>query len=448
MYLVISLITIIFIVFILCFFLQNYLVVTFGKDVLSMDEYLYFNYGYINYPKTIFFMAGIFVILIGLVFLLNYIFKKKIFISKAKKIILIIFISLSIISLLVFTAFFLPAHCGLNFCHYKEAKNVKSISSMESEQSISFIGIGDTQMTYFAGDKTLTRKRLKDNRQIIKMINLLVSKIKNNDNSNLIFGNDTAKELFNNSKQNLIGLVNPGDIVQMTSAAGHIFNVNNLGIYEYFYNNNPEDKGLLNLSTYEVLGNHGYDPSYKFAKFLNYPAKKAIIRRNTKRKYIVNSDSNGNYSCDFGKLHMIFINLHLSEESMNDLSDKPKTNLKFLKDDLSKFHSKLNNNTGTHRWCIVTHDYNGEFSNNNISKIISNYKDNCVAILCGHVHPRNLISRRFDNNDSSKKSYILPSPAGGNNDEITYFVFNNITRKFNTLKIIYKNEIFNITQVV
>ena len=282
------------------------------------------------------------------------------------------------------------------------------------------------------------------------MVNLLVSKIKNSDNSNLIFGKGTAEELFNNSKQNLIGLVNPGDIVQMTSAAGHMFKTNNLGIYEYFYNNNPEDKGLLNLSTYEVLGNHGYDPNYSFfAKFLNYPAKKAIIRRNTKRKYIVNSDSNGNYSCDFGKIHMIFINLHLSEESMGDLSDKPKTNLKFLKDDLSKFHSKLNNTTGTHKWCIITHDYNDEFNNGNVSNIISNYKDNCVAILCGHVHPRKLIlSYTFDKNDLNKKSYILPSPAGGNNNEITYFVFNNITGKFNTLKIIYKNRIFNITQVV
>ena len=447
MYPTIILFSLIFIIFVFCISLQFYMIHRVGSNILNINEYLYYNFGYINYIKSVVFFI-IFLILNNLVIIFSYLYNIKI--NKVKSILVVL---CCILSLIIFTLFFLPAHCPLNLCIYSTAKNIKSISSMKNESYISFIGIGDTQIAFDFNSIKLSKNRIMNNRNLINMINLLIIKIINNNYSNIHFNNIYIKQKFKKSSINLIGLINPGDIVQFTGSAGYYNTPNNLGIYEYFYNNNPEDKGLLTLSTYETLGNHDYDPTHLFAKFMNYPPKKTIIRRNKKRKYIVNSDENGNYSCDFGNLHIIFINLHIDEgpifnyDGTTILSDIPKSNIKFLKNDLQKFHAKLHNNFTSHKWCIVTHNYKKKPFKQRIKNIIKKYEKNFIGILCGHIHTNTLI---VDNiyDYTNKYYYILPSPINNNNIiEITYFIFNNINKFLDVLQIKYYNNTYYITKI-
>ena len=155
----------------------------------------------------------------------------------------------------------------------------------------------------------------------------------------------------------------------------------------------------------------------------------------------------------FWNLHIIFINLHIDEgpifnyDGTTILSDIPKSNIKFLKNDLQKFHAKLHNNFTSHKWCIVTHNYKKKPFKQRIKNIIKKYEKNFIGILCGHIHTNTLI---VDNiyDYTNKYYYILPSPINNNNIiEITYFIFNNINKFLDVLQIKYYNNTYYITKI-
>lgn len=407
-------------------------------DSISYSDYLKYTFGYINYPKTIILiLVPLFIefILIGLlIYILGVNFKYKLI-----KIILSVLLIITFIFIVpIFLLFYLPQHCSFNLCTYKEPQ-YPSIDEMRNEEYVSFIGIGDPQI--FLSNEFKARNTNIYN--LVSKINLLIKKINENDSSNIVFGNKRARELFNSSKNNIIGVINPGDMTQ-ASYDGRFFSANELGLYEYLFPLSPDDGGLGNFYNYEILGNHDYQSKHGdwtravilYSKFENN-SKSLLNRRNEKRKYIVNKDENGNYSCDFGNLHIIFINLHLSHDKL--LTGVPESNIIFLKNDLKKYESHLKNESNSKmRWAIVTHGFNQvDLRNNEIGNIISNYKNKFVAVLSGHEH----VLRTHARSINYKYSYlhvILPSPTINEKIDkniIAYFVYNNKTSKLDIITI-------------
>lgn len=429
----------IIVLLIVAIFINEILIVKYEK--LSYVDYLKYTYGYINYPKTIILLLLSLIIEFTLLSLIIHIAKSKYKYFKVKVMIMILLIILLFIIIPIFILFYLPQHCAFNLCSY-DKQSYLSIDDMKNKDYISFIGIGDIQL-FLSND---FKNRNINILNLVKKINLLVDKIKNNDNTNIRFKSNSAKTLFNASKNYLIGVINPGDLTQ-ASYDGRFLTSNELGLYEYLFNLSPADNGLSNFYNYEILGNHDYQSKYgdwPIDKLLysNFPnnSKSLINRRNIHRKYIVNKDENGNYSCDFGNLHIIFINLHLLSKDLD--RGKPKTNLKFLENDLNKYSDKLHNNSNSKmRWGIVTHDYNHN-DINNIRNVTDNYNDKLLMILSGHKH---YIRPKIYKTDLY--NIILPSPTDNsrimNKHRLLFFVYNNKTSNLDILEIRInsKNEI-------
>lgn len=444
----IGLIIELFITYIFCFFFFNEKVKKIG--IITMKEYLYYNFGYINYPKTIVFMI-IFIFILLLIYLI-----KKIMKFKYKKTLLVINI-LTIQILLIFTLFYFSEHCIFKLCDYSKPNK----KDMSNENYISFIGIGDPQLDYDIDNIPLAKNRIENNYNLIKHINQFTDYIKKSDYNNIIIDEDTRTKL-DDSKDNIIGLVHPGDMTQFGSPDGFTpFSSDILEMYEYFYNNNTEDKGLLNLDTYEIMGNHDYDTHTSHAKKIdlnrltdNYPSRELLRRRNKYRKYIVNKDDNGNYSCNFGNLHVIFINIHLndtplsySEDNLKDkLSDKPVGNLQFLKKDLEQFKNQ--------KFIIVTHYYDNELNNTNIQNIIDPYIDNMIMILYGHIHTPEYELTNILYKKNTYKKMRMPAPAfeiqnksPGYNYQFIYFIFDNYNSELKYYSVDFKKGKYNVNLI-
>jgi len=237
--------------------------------------------------------------------------------------------------------------------------------------------------------------------------------------------NESQKNLFLKIiKEDIQGVINVGDCTQLGNNIGSITGKNDVGAYEYAFNNNPEDNGLLNIPSFEVLGNHDYDSDFlkdkegwlPFAKnlllFEGNPLVNMQLRRNKKRRFITNKDKYGNYALDMGDLHIIFINVWPSRERL--LSGNPTGSLEFLENDL-----KLNQNK---KWLFVTHympKVNQSFKElmirhdeskrylEDFGKIYEKYKDNCLGVIYGHWHQRQM--RYFEN--VGLQHYNVPGPA-------------------------------------
>ena len=434
-----KLLTIIFIVVLLLITIFVNPILFIDNPILSYTDYLRYSFGYINTLKTSVLLSSSFIIEFILLFTLIKTIKTKFRKRKLRIFLLVSQVLLIFFILPVLILFYLPQHCSFNLCTYKE-ESYESIEDMKNKDYISFIGIGDIQL--FLSDNFENRNSNILN--LVNKLNLLISKIKNNDNSNIEFRNDDARSLFENSKYNLIGVINPGDLTQ-TSYDGRFFSHNSLGLYEFLFNLSPKDKGLSKFYNYEILGNHDYQSKHGdftidklLYNFLPNNSKSLINRRNENRKYLVNKDENGNYSRDFGNLHIIFVNLHLSSKDL--LTGKPDTNLNFLKGDLNKYHNQLNNKSNSKmRWGIVTHNYDGELELTHIYDIIKDYKKKLIVILSGHKHVVYPQIRQLN----LLKTIILPSPAINeklNTVRLLFFVYNNITSELNYLKIKIENN--------
>jgi len=322
----------------------------------------------------------------------------------------------------------LPSHCPLGLCFYCNPK----IVNLKEKEYINFFALGDIQNLHHV-HQTTDKDGLKWHNRIyatelyINSINQFVENIKNNDTSNMNMTslNKSQKNLFLKIiKEDIQGVINVGDCTQLGNNIGSITGKNDVGAYEYAFNNNPEDNGLLNIPSFEVLGNHDYDSDFLHEKeewlavaknlllFEGNPLVNMQLRRNNKRRFITNKDKYGNYALDMGDLHIIFINVWPSNERL--LSGDPTGSLEFLEKDL-----KLNPNK---KWLFVTHfmpKVNKTFDElidrhdkprrylKEFGIIYEKYKENCLGVIYGHWHLRKM--RYFDN--IGLQHYNVPGPA-------------------------------------
>ena len=348
-------------------------------------------------------------------------------------------------------SFNITKNCGLDLCWYSNPKS----ENLTEKDTVNFFAIGDIQNNHNAtagGDGW--GKRIKGTGIYIKAVNELSDKFKNNNTTNFNLSDlkDEDKEIFSKVFNNkIIGLINPGDCVQFGSADGRLHKDNSIGAYEYAFNNNPEDGGLLNIPSYECLGNHDHDLDVNIAEKILYldgrnPMVDMQKRRNKYRRHIVNKDGYGNYSCDWGKLHMIFINIWPSDEKL--LTGDPAGSLDFLKRDL-RIH-------GHKKWMIVTHyiPIIDDFSQNytawdikdkpalsKFGEIYEQYKETSLGGLCGHEHR---LSGKYKTTPNGFKHHILPGPAEFSTSptniiEVPLFSFNQKTQE-NVLFTIFAEE--------
>ena len=421
------------------------------KSTKSFDDtyiqQILFAYGSINYLKLpIIFIGGIILNL-----LLNNIVNNLTFLLS------FILLSLSLFILL-------PSHCPLGLCFYCNPK----IVNLKQTEYINFFALGDIQNLHHVHQST-NKDDLKWHNRIyatelyINSINQFVENIKNNDTSNMILSlNESQKNLFLKIiKEDIQGVISVGDCTQLGNNAGSMTGKNDIGAYEYAFNNNPGDNGLLNLPSFEVLGNHDYDSDFlkekegwlSFAKnlllFEGNPLVNMQLRRNKKRQFITNKDKYGNYALDMGDLHIIFINVWPSQERL--LNGNPIGSLEFLENDLK--------NNSNKSWIFATHympkvdksfddliDKNGKPKKylEEFGKIYEKYKENCLGVIYGHNHVRQM--RTFKN--IGLEHYNVPGPASylskipetresinKINIEIPLFSFIKTTKKLEKFKI-------------
>jgi hypothetical protein len=353
------------------------------------------------------------------------------------------------ITIMIVVLFYLPKHCGLGTCVYKSVTE----KDLTNAKNINFFAIGDIQNSHAVDENTgkwVFRKQATD--EYINAINEVNEVFKNKkipDTFNLDDLNTNEKNLFEEIiKDDIVGLVSGGDCVH-GGRDGRTGDTNNVGAYEYMFGNNPEDGSKINIPSYECLGNHDYDTSsdyfrekksHRVSKPYDIGTKEPTVemqlRRNKKRKYVVNSDKYGNYSCDWGDLHIIFLNVWPSRFELH--SGKPEGSLEFLESDL-KVH-------GGKKWMLMTHcipdfnrwtqTYHGNRVLEEFGVIFDQYKDTCLGTLSGHFH---LEKGDYSVKDTGLKRHVLPGPAGHMAEvreiELPLFSFNKATQE-NTLFII------------
>lgn len=371
------------------------------------DSYLQklkFNFYSINYLKLPFF----FIIFFLFAFIINFISNKTLF-----------YISYIILSLSLYI--FIPSHCPLNICFYSVSKST-NISNLKY---INFFAIGDIQNIHFTKQSYHKwHNRIYATELYINSINIFIKKMKNKDLSNVNFNltNDKKVLFFDIIKNDIQFLVNTGDITQSGNNYGRFGMRNDIGAYEYAFNNNPEDNGLLNIPSFEVLGNHDYDIEKKDPSFFDLiknklsfegnPLINMQLRRIKKKKFVTDKDKYGNYALDINNLHIIFINVWPSKEKL--LNGNPIGSIEFLKNNLEKNISK--------KWLLVTHympyvkksfdeliiedgiikRYLEDFGN-----IYEKYKNNCLGVLYGHNHINKMNYYKL----LDLHYYNLPGPA-------------------------------------
>ena len=309
--------------------------------------------------------------------------------------------------LILLLILFLPSHCPFNFCFYQPGLSYDF-------NYINFFGIGDIQNMHFTKNNTNWKwqNRIKATDFYIKAINQFTQ------DAEFIEIESEYKDVFKEAmKDHFLGVISVGDCTQSGNNIGRL-SKNDIGAYEYAFNNNPEDKGMLKIPSFEVLGNHDYYENNDYFDFIKNlflfegnPMTNMQLRRNQKRKFIKRSDKYGNYSLDIKDLHIIFINVWPSKEWL--LNGNPIGSLEFLEEDL-----KHNNNKN---WILVTHymprvknsfdeiiDINGKKKKylSDFGFIYKKYP-NCLGVLYGHIHVRKLYT--FNNN--GLQHYILPGPA-------------------------------------
>lgn len=441
-------------------------------------QQLSFFYGSINYLKIPIITSFVFVINLIMIFI-NYkinnitnITSNKTRINNTIYIVFFLFLSLSLFVIL-------PSHCPLKTCFYKNPKNI----NLNNNKYVNFFGLGDIQnLHHVIQSKNETdnkwHNRIYATELYIESINKFIEKIKNNDTSNMnIALNEEDKKLFYDIiKENIQGVINVGDCTQTGDNNGGLIGKNGIGAYEYAFNNNPEDNGLLKIPSFEVLGNHDYDSENlsfkkegllgfikKFLLFEGNPMINMQLRRNKKRRFLVDKDNYGNYALQMDELHLIFINNWASKEKL--LNGDSTGSIEFLENYLKQNSSK--------KWLLVTHymprvkkSFDEIIENESGSKrylkdfgnIYEKYKDNCLGVIYGHVHTN--VMNHFKNN--GLQHYNVPGPASYlsttvetresinmKNIEIPLFSYVKSTKKLEKFKInikkINNNLIFNIS---
>ena len=379
------------------------------------------------------------------------------------------------VALIGFILYYLPKHCALGTCIYNKVTE----KDLSKSKNINFFGVGDFQNDHYQDGDSKNSSKYINRRAIsakyISSINELVKKFKNNNLDNIILDNldETDKNHFLEvMKDDVIGLATAGDCVQkpndgranilIETLANESYR-NNMGAYENMLANNPEDGGMLDIPSFECLGNHDFDTQeiihnedkdtskdvivkndlgYKFDD--KSPMEEMQLRRNQYRKYVVNKDEHGNYSCDWGGLHVLFLNVWPSRYNL--INGEPKGSVDFLIDDL-KIH-------GHKSWMVMTHYahygktwtswYKGNPIMEDFGKIYEQYKDTCLGIMYGHVHSKFGMYRNMLGCDY----HLLPAPAAYDDAitkeyEIALFSYNQELKE-KTIYTIKCNEINDV----
>jgi hypothetical protein len=430
---------------------------TIGQTGRSWDNFIV-NYGSINSFKWVL-LTILIIILVGM----DFTYRK--FVNSWKKVIPFAIVYLL---LLYYVLFHHIRHCTFNWGKYASPNE----KNLESYENINMFATGDIQNIYHhhhGKQSQLFVNRRKATQFYIDVMNDLQLKIADKNYLDITFINEDNKNLLSNE---VICAINPGDCCQ-TNTDGRIFSSNNIGHYEYSFPNNPDDTGLLNLPTYECLGNHDYDMNTKIQSPLDSDLKFKLkrilwgdsnaatnmqLRRNKNRGYIVNQDDEGNYSCNMGDMHIIFMNVWPEEKGVALVGADPGKSLDFLSDDLEKYKDK--------KWILITHyiPFKKDFTDPNemghgadksklsrFAGIINKYKDNCEGFFFGHGHVDRTLSRTDKNGIAAN---MLAGPAGKAKEdkkthtftyddtklELPLINYNKATKKVTLLKIIAERD--------
>lgn len=462
-YIITMLITMILFTFTL-FFNQTVLS---NNIMFNIRRYLQFNYGYINKNKLASLIPGV-IILQTLLFKFLYTMTQS-KIHKNRKIVTVSILLLLIIIVNLASLYYIPMHCSLGLCKYKKPTNYKSLEQLRQDKYICFIGSGDNQIfldvlfPWFNKDEyTNARERSVNIVKNVNYINEIVDNLKNislhvKQEHPFVFENNVVKQLVYHSAPNLIGYITAGDCTHK-SLDGRYLSTNVVGVYEYYFNNNPEDGGLLKTSTYECMGNHDYLQEFSYSRkgedyeseprafYYDNPTSKMIVRRNKYRKYIVHSDAYGNYSCQFGTLRVLFLNVWPMEESMKLYTGVPVNTLQYLREDLEKKPKDT-------PWIIVTHFVlnNRKDDDNPMStfgEILKPYEHNFKGFLYGHVHQKYLVKKKKGYKKGENRygnSYLMPAPAAIDNkngpkcswdQQLALFVYDQIEDELYALNVV------------
>ena len=284
--------------------------------------------------------------------------------------------------------FFYAQYCALKMCKFNKYKT----KELKDEKYISFCLVGDTQVAYNDISSREDQQHHKANLELVNILNKFNSTTDINDFDLDDNWDDNSKKFLMDSKKNLTGVIHVGDLVHWPTDSRFVGAKNSIAMNYYIWQNNPTDGGLLQIPLYEVLGNHdlfGIDLWYRAD---GSPCLKVHNERVKSKNYVVNVDKKyGHYSCDFGNLHIIFINGITANNIflISNLSDAHNiSGIEFLEQDL-KLH-------GNKPFFIVTHvskniknwelnypknDFNSRYDN-----LISKYAENFYGVFNGHWH--------------------------------------------------------------
>jgi Icc-related predicted phosphoesterase len=359
------------------------------QQYISFDQIFEKNYMKMNTPKYIL-RTTLYMLINAIVFVSAFM------LPMTKTIMIILFGVLQAINLTII--FLFAQHCAFDLCEYKSKRNIEN--GLVDE--LHFVGIGDPQL--WKGKD----KRMEKNSCVVERISTMTG--------------PTPRFV-----------ISTGDCTQTSRDGSFILYNNSIGDYEGMYHHD------LKIQMYECLGNHDHD-----SNGISKPSVNMINRLNKHRR-IHDQDANGNYSVKIRNLLIIFVDTWPSYNKM--YSSKPKHSVNFLR-------KSLNNMNADDRWILVTHyvpnpagwdDSNFIKSDTfNIKgfeefyELFTRYKDQCVCVMHGHIHTKNLLRHR---NQDGCDIYILPSPVAAevNNGQVSVylamFTFNFKTNRLSVSEI-------------
>ena len=338
--------------------------------------------------------------------------------------------------------FFYAQYCALKMCKFNKYKT----KELKDEKYISFCLVGDTQVAYNDISTRVSQEHHKANLELVNILNKFNSTTDINDFDLDDNWDDNSKKFLMESKKNLTGVIHVGDLVHWATDSRFIGTKNSIAMNYYIWQNNPTDGGLLQIPLYEVLGNHDLTGIDLWYRADGSPCLKVHNERVKSKNYVVNVDKKyGHYSCDFGNLHIIFLNGMTGNNNMivDNLSDAHNiSGIEFLEQDL-KLH-------GNKPFFIVAHfseliknweiNYPKNDFDTRYENIISKYAHNFYGVFNGHLHSRDGYSQN-QIIKISREQYLKYKSYGPHSDY--YYAIEKINNEDNTSFSIHIDDVLD-----